>query len=233
MVDSLLVEVFGGDDEVDNVLLESGSDLLVGDGGGMLSGDYDSVNSDGGDFTISLLLVFDGDLRLGVGSEPRENSLVSAFTKTSAQVGGEDVGKRHHFGCLIGGISEHVSLISSTNFFDGASFMNSLSNIGALLFDGDQNVASLVIESLGRIIESDSLNGITDDLLVINLGLGGNFTENEDHSSLGCGFTSNFAVWVFGEASIQNGVGDLIADLVRVSLSYALRGEEKARVLNH
>ena len=69
--------------------------------------------------------------------------------------------------------------------------VETLSDIGGLLLDGDENVASLVVEALlGRIV-SDLLDGVADNLLVINLGLGGDFTEDHDHASLGGGFASN------------------------------------------
>jgi len=106
------------------------------------------------------------------------------------------VGEGHQFGGLVGGISEHVALISSTDVFVFSTDVDSLGDIRGLLFDGDEDVAGLVIESFGRIVESNSFNGISDDLLVVEMGFGGDFSENHDHTGLGGGFTSNLRVWV-------------------------------------
>lgn len=69
--------------------------------------------------------------------------------------------------------------------------VETLSNIGRLLLNSDENVAGLVVESLlGRVV-SDTLDGVTDDLLVVNVGLGGDLTEDHDQTSLGSGFASD------------------------------------------
>lgn len=69
--------------------------------------------------------------------------------------------------------------------------VETLSDIGRLLLNSDENVAGLVVESLlGRVV-SDTLDGVTDDLLVVNVSLGGDLTENHDQTSLGSGFASD------------------------------------------
>lgn len=226
VVDCLVVEVLGGDGHLDDLLEKFLSDHVVGDLLGVLGGDDDGVNSDGCEET-SFLLVFNSDLGLGVGSEPWESAIVSDDGQTLAKSGGEDVSQWHEFFGLVGGVTEHVSLITSSDLFDGLSDVNSLSNVRTLLFNGNQDVASLVVETLGGIVEANALDCVTDHLLVINVGLGGNFSENHHHTSLGAGFASNLAVGVLSEASIQNGIGDLIAKLVRMSLRDTFGGEQE------
>lgn len=69
--------------------------------------------------------------------------------------------------------------------------VETLSDIGRLLLNSDENVASLVVESLlGRVV-SDTLDGVTDDLLVVNVSLGGDLTKDHDQTSLGSGFASD------------------------------------------
>jgi len=71
--------------------------------------------------------------------------------------------------------------------------VETLSDIGRLLLNSDENVAGLVIETLlGRIV-SDTLDGVTDNLLVVDVSLGGDLTEDHDHTSLGSGFASNLS----------------------------------------
>jgi len=62
------------------------------------------------------------------------------------------------------------------------SVVESLSDIGRLLLDGDKNVAGLVVESLLGGIVSDVLDGLSDDGLEVNLSLGGDLSEDHDHT---------------------------------------------------
>jgi hypothetical protein len=43
------------------------------------------------------------------------------------------------------------------------------------------------------------------------VGLGGDFTEDHDHTGLGCGLASDLGEGVLLEAGIEDGVRDLIA----------------------
>jgi len=68
--------------------------------------------------------------------------------------------------------------------------------------------------TLGGVIVADPLNGVTDNLLVVELGGGGDLTEDHDHSGLGGGLAGNLAPLVLLKAGIEDGVGDLVTDLV-------------------
>jgi hypothetical protein len=101
-----------------------------------------------------------------------------------------------------------------------------------LLLDGDKDVASLVVETFGRIIISNLLDGVTNDFLVVKPGLGSDFTKDHDHASLGGSLASNFGGRVFRKTGIKlyvsyksnmkkkliftthNGIGDLVANFI-------------------
>lgn len=89
-----------------------------------------------------------------------------------------------------------------------------LSDIGGLLLDGDKHVASLVVEALARVVESNVLHGVADNLLVVNVGLGGDLAENHDHTGLAGSLASDLGIRVLGQAGIENGVRDNVAELV-------------------
>lgn len=59
-----------------------------------------------------------------------------------AQLGGEDVGEGHELRGLVGGIAEHVALVTSTSLLEGlcAQSMDTLANIGRLLLDVHQHL---------------------------------------------------------------------------------------------
>jgi len=69
--------------------------------------------------------------------------------------------------------------------------VETLSDIGGLLLDGDQHIASLVIETLCGIIVTNVLDRISNDLLVIQTCLGCDLTKDHNHTSLGGSLTSN------------------------------------------
>ena len=56
--------------------------------------------------------------------------------------------------------------------------METLSDVGRLLLNGNEDVAGLVVEALvGRVVP-DLLDGVTDDGLEVDVGTGGDFTED-------------------------------------------------------
>ncbi len=97
--------------------------------------------------------------------------------------------------------------------------MKALGDIRGLLLDGDEKVASLVVETLGRVIVADILDGVADNLLVVDLCLGGDLAEDHDHTGLGGGLTGNLGEGILSQAGIEDGIGDLISDLVGVALT--------------
>ena len=52
-----------------------------------------------------------------------------------------------------------------------------------------------VVLTLGRIVVTNALHGVADDLLVIKNGGGSDLTENHDHTSLGASFCKSLSVW--------------------------------------
>lgn len=168
------------------------------------------------------MLIFDGDLGLGVGSEPWQGAVSASSRHLGIELVGQLEGQWEKFWGLVGGISEHYTLVTSTELLEGLLVVEALCDIGRLLLDSNQNVASLVIEALGRVVVSDILNGTSDNFLVVEAGLGGDFTEDHHHAGLGGSLAGNLGQRVLGQAGVENGIGDLIGDLVWVSLSYRL-----------
>ena len=60
-----------------------------------------------------------------------------------------------------------------------------MSDIGGLLFEGDQDVAGLMVESFRGVVVADMFDGVADDFLIVDDGFGGDFSADEDHTSLG------------------------------------------------
>ena len=213
VVDGLLIEVLGGDDGLDDVLHDVLVNLLVGDVGLVLGGDDDGVDADG-DHAAVLLLVLDGDLGLTIGAQPLEGSVLANVGETLAEAGGEEVGEGHELGGLIGGVAEHDALVTSADLLDALVEVDALGDIGALLLDGDDDVAGVAVDALVGGGVADVADGGADDVLEIDLGVGGDLTEDHDHAGLGGGLAGDLGLGVLGEAGVEDGIGNLIAELV-------------------
>jgi hypothetical protein len=77
VVDGLIAEVLGGDDLLDDLLLDLLSELLGGDIRRVLSRDDDGVDTLRDNGTV-IVLVLDGDLSLGVRSQPGEGAVTTS-----------------------------------------------------------------------------------------------------------------------------------------------------------
>lgn len=221
VVDSLVIKVLSGDGSLDDLLEDLLAELLSGDILRVLSRDDDGVDADGDNGTV-VVLVLDGDLGLGVGAEPGEGAVAASGGHGSVELVGELEGKREELGGLIGGITEHDALVTGTEALESLLVVETLSNIRGLLLNGDEQVQGLVVKALGGVIVANILDGITDDLLVVNLGLGSDLTKDHDHAGLGGSLASNLGEGVLSQAGVEDSIGNLIGNLVGVTLADGL-----------
>jgi hypothetical protein len=201
VIDSALVTEMRGDDLLDDLFQDFLPQVLGGDIIGVLGRNDDGVDSDGGDCT-TVALVLDGHLGLGVRSKPGEGFGSSGHGERLVEFVGENDGKGHQFfgfGC---GVSEHETLITGTMVFEG-TMVKTLGDIGGLLLNRDENVAGLVVKTLVGMVVSDVLDGVSDDLLVVDLGLGRDFAKDHDHSGLGSGLAGDLGGRVLLQAGIE------------------------------
>lgn len=187
VIDGLVIKEVCGDHSLDNLLEETSTDLLVGDVLSVLGRDNDGVDADRNHGT-SFALVLDGDLGLGIGAQPRKDALVAALREALHEAGREGVSHGHELGRLIGCITKHETLVTSTDILGSTAYVDTVGDIGALLLDGNKNVAGVEIETLIGAVEADTLDNTTDNLLVIDDGRGSDLTKNHDHTGLCGGF---------------------------------------------
>jgi hypothetical protein len=84
--------------------------------------------------------------------------------------------------------------------------VQTLRNVGRLLLNGNEHVAGLVVEALvGRVV-ANVLDGVADDLLEVEVGLGGDLAKDHDHTGLGGALACDLGERVLPEAGIENGV---------------------------
>lgn len=221
MVNGLLIQVLGRDNSLDDLLLDLLAKLLCGDCLSVLSTDNNSVYSNRHNGTVIMLVLY-SDLSLGVRSEPWEAAVATSSRHCSIELVSQLKSEWEQFWGLISGISEHDTLVTSSQLLKCGIVVETLSDIGGLLLDGNKNVASLVVEALCRVIVSNVLDRTSDNLLVVELGLGSDLAENHHHTSLGCSLASDLGERVISKAGIENSIGDLISDLVWVTFANGL-----------
>lgn len=91
--------------------------------------------------------------------------------------------QRHVLLRFVSRITEHDTLVTGAMVLERA-VVETLGNIGRLLLDRDENVASLVVEALLGVVVTNLLDSVTDDLLIVNVGLGCNLAKDHDHAGL-------------------------------------------------
>jgi len=194
-------------------------ELRVGDGGGVLGGDDDGVHAQRDHLAGGIIFVLNSDLSLGVRSQPGEDARFTANNQSLDQSVGKNVSQRHELWSFISGVTEHVALISSANFLWRllSHAVDRVCDLGALFSDRNDDGASLEVESLIRVVESDLLDGVTSHDLVVDHSHAGNLTNDEDASSAGGTLAGDLRVGVDRQGRIKNGIGDLVAELIGVS----------------
>jgi hypothetical protein len=181
VVDGAVVQQLSGDDLLDDLLLDDSAELLSGHIVAVLSRDDNSVHTHGLDGT-TVVSVLNSDLGLGVGTEPGDGTVFTSLRHRSVELVREQEGEGQELRGLVGGITEHDTLVTGTELLQSLIVVETLSNVGGLLLNGNKDVAGLVVETLGRVIITDVLDGITDDLLVVQPGIGGDFTKDHYHT---------------------------------------------------
>jgi hypothetical protein len=200
VVNTLVVEQVLGDNLLDNLFHDFRSEVFGRDLLGVLGRNDNSVDSDGDDGTVSFLSVLDSDLGLGIGSEPSQRSISSSSSHGGIELVGKHDGQRHHLGGLVGSVTEpihqlkswkscgrmlnlHDTLITSTGVFE-VPVVKTLGDFSRLLLDSNKDVTGLVVETLVRVVVTDLLDGVSDDLLVIDRTLERDLSEDLDVSSV-------------------------------------------------
>ena len=212
MVNGLVVEVLFGDDWLDDVFHEVVLDLFLGDILRVLRGDDNGVDADRR-WDAILELVLAGDLRLAVGADPIARPVLADFREFGSELRRQHMREGHEDFGFVGRIPEHDALVASSNVFDFDG-IDRLSNVRRLFLNGDNDIARLVIKAFGRVVVANVLDGIADDLFVVDRRRRGDLAKDHDHARLATRLARHAGELVAGNASVQHGIGDLIAELV-------------------
>ena len=188
----------------------------------MLRGQHDRV-----DFDRLAIDVTESDLRLGVRAQPGQAAVLTQFALAlNKAVRVPDRG-RHQIRGFVAGVAEHQALVAGTLVqvvFRGA--VNALGDIGRLLVVGNKHRAAFVIDPVIGIVVTDTLDGVARHLDVVDVGGGGDFAREHHEARVAEGFGSYARVRILREDRVEDGIGNLVGNLVGVPFRNGFRGEE-------
>ena len=149
----------------------------------MLGRDEDVVNSDWLDHTLLSFFVLNDNLRLAIWSQPWDLAILSLDGHDLAKLVGEDVRvwMEDLLIPLIGGISEHKSLISSSHISLILGLVNSGGNVGILGVHVNNDLAVVAVETDILAGETNLSADLSGNLLEVDLILiDRDFSEKND-----------------------------------------------------
>ena len=217
MVLGVLVEPCGGQHGLDDMLEDVGVQLLVADALGVLAGNDDGVDAGG----LAVLIVFDGHLALAVGAQIRQLAGLANRGQLAAELVGQRDGRGHQLGSFVRGVAEHHALVA------GAARVHALRDVARLLVDGRYHGAGVGVEAVESVVVADGGDDAANQTLEIDVGLGGDLAGNDHQSGGRQRLGGDAAVRVLLQAGIENGVGDLIGNLVGVAFGNGFRGKQE------
>jgi hypothetical protein len=214
VVNRLVVQVLFRNNGLDDVFHEIGLDLFLRHVFAVLRRNDNGMDAFRHRHAI-FEHVFARDLRLAVRAHPFARAILAHLRQLVANLRRQHVRERHKHGRFIGGVAKHDALIASANFLN-IRRIDTLRNIRRLFFNGNNNVARLVIKALGGIVITNILDRVANDLFVIDRGGRGDFAKNHHHARLGAGFARDARHFIAGDARVEDSIRHLIAKLVCV-----------------
>ena len=170
-------------------------------------------------------------------------------------------GQGHERFRLVARITEHHALVACADLVEFVAFdhfamlgfvgfIHAHSDIGTLVMNGIQHAAGFAVETVLRTLVADVLQHVARDSLHVNVSLRANFAGHDDHARGSQGLAraahlcricrravrSNVAglcqLRFLLQKCVQNGVGNLVADLVGVTFGHGLRREQERGFLS-
>ena len=135
--------------------------------------------------------------------------------------------RRHECRRFRAGETKHEALVASTQIkFIVASFVDTLLDVLRLLVIADKNRATFMVDAIFGVVVANALQNTASKINVINVGVGGDFTCENDQSGRAESFSGNSAERVLFDTGIKNCIGDLIGHLVRMTFADRFRSKK-------
>jgi hypothetical protein len=139
-------------------------------------------------------------------------------------VGEVDRRRHQHLG-LVAGVAEHQALVTRALLFRTLA-VDTLVDVRRLLAQGHRDRTGRVVEALVRTVVADAPDHVTDDVLDLDPCAGLDLAADQHQSGGGEGLGGDTRLRVLGQIGIEDGVGHLVAHLVRMTLGHGFGGKQ-------
>ena len=188
----------------------------------MLRGQHDGV-----DRMRLAVDITHGDLRLRIRTQPGQTAVAAQIRLTLDQTVRQVDRQRHQFRRFVARVAEHQALVAGALIeVVVVRAVHALGDVRRLLVVRDEHRAAAVVDAVVGVVVADALDRVARDLDVIDVGGGGDFTCQHDETGVAQRFGSDARVFVLSQDGVENGVGDLIRDLVGMAFGDGFGSEE-------
>src|SRR5208283_542879 len=212
----ILVEQMRRNHRLNHMFENSRAQFVVGYGLGVLRGNYHRVHP----LHFAFGIVFHCYLGFSVGAKEGKSSILADLREPHGQLVRQRDGSRHQLLILITSIPKHHALVA------GAAGVHAHGYIAGLFVNAGNYGAGVAVEAVEGVVVADGLDRAADDLLKVDIGFGGDFSGDDYQAGCGQSFAGDAAGGVFGEAGVQDGVRNLVGDLVGMAFGYRFRGKK-------
>ena len=142
-------------------------------------------------------------------------------------------GQGHQLRGLVAGVAEHHALIAGAvvqtvvrlALLDLQTLVHAHGNIAGLLVNVGDDAAGIAVKAVLGAVVADVADDLPRDLGDIHIAVGGDLAHDVYQTSGRRGFAGYAAIGILGQNGVQYGIGDLIADLVGMTLGHGFRGK--------
>ena len=171
------------------------------------------------------VLIGDGDLALGVGAEGRRLAGFPRLVHEPQDAVGVVDRRRHQFRRLAAGVAEHDALVAGALVLV-AGGIDALGDVGRLGVEQNLDLGGLPVEAVLLVADvADGLAGKVLDLVEDRVGAA-HFAGDDDAIGGGERLAGDARLRQRREVGVDDGVGDPVADLVRMTFGDRLAGEQ-------
>jgi hypothetical protein len=167
------------------------------------------------------------DLGLGVRAQPGQAAVLAQHGLALHQPVRQVDGHGHQGRGFVAGIAEHQALVAGAlvQVVVGGP-VHALGDVRALLAVADMHRAAVGVEAQVGVGIADGTDGFPRHPGVVDLGVGGDLARQHHQAGAHQGFGGDAGGGVLDQDGVQDGIGNLVGDLVRMAFGNGFRGEE-------